>query len=103
MRPSILPRLTERLEGLGLSRDHHIFLLQDMAIYADHQPPLTHRQINQRLKYLGWRELELDYRTFELMSLYLDSDEDLCPGSCTAPLPCSPHPFKSRYRMQKEN
>lgn len=98
MNAPILPRLIQRLEHLGLPREHHPFLLQDMAIYYYKNPPLNHYQINQRLKYLGWRELELDYRTFELMTLYLDSDEGLCHDHRAPPDSCHRHPLRGRYR-----
>ena len=98
MNAPILPRLIQRLEGLGLPRKHHSYLLQDMAIYYYKNPPLNHYQISQRLKYLGGSELELDYRTFELMTLYLDSDEALCPEQRTALDTCRAHPLRGRYR-----
>ncbi len=29
-------------------------------------PNITHAQANQRLKYLGWNDIEIDYHTFRL-------------------------------------
>ena len=29
-------------------------------------PAMTHIQANQRLKYLGWDDIEIDYHTFQL-------------------------------------
>jgi hypothetical protein len=30
------------------------------------RPDMTHIQVNKRLKYLGWNEIEIDYHTFQL-------------------------------------
>ena len=29
-------------------------------------PAMTHIQVNKRLKYLGWNDIEIDYHTFQL-------------------------------------
>ncbi|MCP3898186.1 MAG: hypothetical protein GY707_00460 [Desulfobacteraceae bacterium] len=29
-------------------------------------PSMTHTQVNKRLKYLGWENIEIDYHTFQL-------------------------------------
>ncbi len=29
-------------------------------------PAMTHLQVNSRLKYLGWDDIEIDYHTFQL-------------------------------------
>ena len=36
-------------------------------------PNMTHTQANQRLKYLGWNDIDIDYHTFQLAITSLET------------------------------
>ncbi len=36
-------------------------------------PAMTHVQVNKRLKYLGWEDIEIDYHTYQLAITSLET------------------------------
>ena len=40
--------------------------MKDLANSLVLNPDMNFSQVNERLKYMGWDDVELDYRTFEL-------------------------------------
>ncbi len=58
--------LVERLENKGMARNTIFgFILSLKSCLVDN-PNLNHLQLNNRLKFLGWDDFELDYHTLQL-------------------------------------
>jgi hypothetical protein len=68
--------LVDRLKALGLHRSLVPWLIRNLAAACRIDPNLNLTQFNRRLHYLGWRDLRLDYHTWQLALACLDNEED---------------------------
>ena len=58
--------LTHRLEQKGMEKNTILgFILSLKSCFLDN-PNMNHWQLNRRLKFLGWNDVELDYHTLQL-------------------------------------
>ena len=66
--------LFQRLEDLGM--DHALIpgFIRSLANSVDAAPHSNVYQVNERLRYMGWDNVQLDYHTFQLAVTCLESD-----------------------------
>ena len=70
--------LIQRLEKKGLESDLIPSFIRSLANTYVVNPQMNVSQVNQKLQYLGWAGVEVDYHTFQLALACLD-DEGLKP------------------------
>ena len=58
--------LLERLETIGIQSNHIPTFIKDIFNSFFINPHATFLQVNERLQFLGWNDVELDYHTFML-------------------------------------
>jgi len=58
--------LSSRLEAMGIASNHIPRFMKDILNSFFINPQANVLQINDRLRFLGWDEAELDYYTFSL-------------------------------------
>ncbi len=58
--------LLQRLQEMGIESNQIPGFMKDLANSLFLDSATTYSQVNKRLHSLGWNEIELDYRTFEL-------------------------------------
>ena len=58
--------LIERLEKKGMGSGEIPGFIKDMTNAFLANPHLDHLHLNDQLQMLGWNDLDLDYRTFEV-------------------------------------
>ena len=61
-----IEHLLQRLEEIGIEPNLIPGFVKDIANSLSLNPDMNFTQINERLKYLGWDDVELDYHTFQL-------------------------------------
>jgi len=61
-----IEHLLNRLQEMGIETNLIPGFMKDLANSLVLNPDMNFSQVNERLKYLGWNEIELDYHTFEL-------------------------------------
>ena len=67
MKPAEIERaLLKRLKSMGIDDRHVAPLVKDIFNIFFLNPQATMIQINERLRFLGWIDVELDYHTFSL-------------------------------------
>ncbi len=59
--------LIKRLEDKGIQKDVIPSFFRTLACSCHENPEVSLSQINTRLEYLGWNNVELDYYTFQLV------------------------------------
>ena len=70
--------LIEKLEERGIERDVIPSFVKDVSTIILSNPNTSLTQINERLQFLGWDNMALDYRTMELFMTCFESEE--CKG-----------------------
>jgi len=58
--------LIQRLQDSGLETCVLPGLLKQMAVVFFSEPDMTRLAVNQRLAFLGWKDIELDEQTYQL-------------------------------------
>ncbi len=58
--------LIKHLESKGLEGNALLRMIKDMMLAFSMNPLINSHEINNRLQVLGWDDIELDYRTWEL-------------------------------------
>lgn len=58
--------LLQRLQEMGIEPNLIPGCMKDLANSRFLNRDMTYLEANERLKYLGWDDIELDYHTFEL-------------------------------------
>ncbi len=77
----ILSRLGERdLVAIEINR-----LIKDVSKVVDRERPFKSDSLKQTLKDLGWEEQILDYRTLELIFLFLEDEKGFDINRLTSP------------------
>ena len=66
--------LLNRLEEKGLDPNYIPGFIRSLANSICRDPDMSLTQINQRLQYLGWSGIDLDYHTLQLMIACLESE-----------------------------
>ena len=61
-----------QLESIGLARSTIPGFLKNLARYLFENPNLNLLEINKKLSYLGWEEVQLDYHTFQMAITWLE-------------------------------
>ena len=71
---SIRQALFQRLKRLGIKRSLVPVLIRNLATSQRIDPHINLPQINRRLHYLGWDDLNLDYHTWQLALACMETD-----------------------------
>jgi hypothetical protein len=61
-----IEKLLQRLEKIGVEQKLISAFMKDLANSLFHNPNMNFSQANERLHYIGWNDIELDYHTFQL-------------------------------------
>ncbi|MBC8179522.1 hypothetical protein H8E88_00200 [candidate division KSB1 bacterium] len=61
-----IEHLLQRLDEMGIEPNLIPAFTKDLANSLALNPDMNFTQVNERLHYIGWNDIELDYRTFEL-------------------------------------
>jgi hypothetical protein len=56
----------QRLEKIGIEPNLIPGFMKDIANSFSLSPDMNFSQVNERLHYLGWDDVELDYHTYQL-------------------------------------
>lgn len=64
--PTIKRTLISRLEKLGIECKLMPGFIRSLMGSYNLNPQMNLRQLNRRLHYLGWKDLDLDYHTWQL-------------------------------------
>ncbi len=56
----------QRLIKIGVEPNLTSSLLKALAVFFYLNPNMSLSQVNERLHYLGWNDIELDYHTYQL-------------------------------------
>jgi hypothetical protein len=67
--------LIEKLEESGIDRSVIPLFVKDVGTIILSNPHTSLTQINERLQFLGWDNMALDYRTMELCMTCIESEE----------------------------
>jgi hypothetical protein len=62
-----------RLINHGVERDAIPGFLKNLSTFLAADPDMSLSQVNQRLNYLGWLDIQLDYQTLQLAIAFLES------------------------------
>jgi hypothetical protein len=63
----------QRLKKIGVGPNLTSSLLKALAVFFYLNPNMSLLQVNERLHYLGWNDIELDYHTYQLAIECLDN------------------------------
>ena len=66
--------LKRRLENKGLDAAMIPGYMRSLTNALEKKPHMTLNQVNRQMDYVGWRGVELDYRTWELTRATLESE-----------------------------
>lgn len=66
--------LKNRLNQLGLESDLIPAFINFASTICSRDPNITVADFNNKLAYLGWMNIELDYRTHELLMAYIENE-----------------------------
>ena len=64
--------LIHHLESKGLARSIIPGFLKNLSHYLSENPHLNLLEVNEKLSYLGWEEIQLDYHTFQMAVTWLE-------------------------------
>lgn len=64
----------DRLKKIGIEPNLIPGFIKDLANSLFLNPNMNLAQVNERLRYLGWDEIELDYHTYQLAKECLERD-----------------------------
>jgi hypothetical protein len=69
-----IENLLQRLEKIGIEQKLIPAFMKDLANSLALNPNMNFTQVNERLRYIGWNDIELDYHTFQLAKECLGTD-----------------------------
>jgi len=75
--------LMDRLEKMGMDLCLIPGFIKSLESYLLHNPQMSLFQVNEKLQYLGWGDLDLDYHTLQLAIEYFEAEElsaENCPS-----------------------
>ena len=64
--PSLHRMLRRRLRSAGLEEKTVPRVLKDLMLFFSGDPSIQRSAMNRKLQVLGWEDVEIDYRTWEL-------------------------------------
>ena len=67
--------LMDRLEKTGMDLCLIPGFIKSLKSYLLHNSPMNLFQVNEKLHYLGWGDLDLDYHTLQLAIEYFEAEE----------------------------
>ena len=66
--------LIQRLEKKGIEKTKIPGLLRDLANFDLANPLVDLFYVNERMHYLGWNDLKMDYHTLQLAIAYFEAE-----------------------------
>lgn len=69
-----IENLLQRLQEIGIEPNLIPGFMKDIANSLFLNPDMNYSQVNERLKYLGWDDVDLDYHTYQLAKESLGKD-----------------------------
>jgi len=70
----IMQIFLQRLKKIGVEPNLISGLMKALAVFFYLNPNMSLSQVNERLHYLGWNDIELDYHTYQLAIECLDKN-----------------------------
>ena len=67
--------LLNELQGKGINDEAIPRFIKDLAYSYEIDPSYSLSEINERLHYLGWDDIELDYHTLQLAIASIERDQ----------------------------
>ena len=67
--------LTNELEGKGIENNILPRFIKDLAYSFQIDPSVSLSDVNDRLHFLGWNDVELDYHTLQLAIASFERDQ----------------------------
>jgi len=67
--------LVNELKGKGIDNDIIPRFIKDMAYSFQIDPHVSLSDVNERLRFLGWEDVELDYHTLQLAVASFERDQ----------------------------
>ena len=64
--------LIQKLEKKGLTKSMIPGFLKSLSNYFSDDPQMDLLKINQKLQYIGWEGIQLDYHTFQLAKSWFE-------------------------------
>ncbi len=77
-----IENLLQRLQEIGIEPNLIPGFMKDIANSLFLNPDMNYSQVNERLHYLGWNDVELDYHTYQLARESLGNDNLKESGPC---------------------
>jgi len=68
----IMQIFLQRLKKIGVEPNLISGFMKALAVFFYLNPNMSLSQVNERLHYLGWNDIELDYHTYQLAIECLD-------------------------------
>ena len=68
--------LEQHLEKMGLSQDMIPGFLKSITNFFNDHPEIDLSEINEKLQYIGWDDIEMNYRTLELAKAWHEARPD---------------------------
>jgi hypothetical protein len=66
--------LLKQLEKIGIKKNIIPQFIKDIIHSFNDNPVMSLLQINSHLRFLGWDDVILDYHTYQLIKLYVETD-----------------------------
>lgn len=66
--------LTSRLVKMGMEKSTVLGFILSLKRCFLEDPGINHLQLNQRLQFLGWDDIELDYHTMQLAIACIEAE-----------------------------
>jgi len=67
--------LANELKGRGIHNEVIPRFIKDIAYTFQSDPAVSLADVNERLHFLGWKDVELDYHTLQLAIASLERDQ----------------------------
>ena len=71
--------LLNELQGKGINDEAIPRFIKDLAYSYEIDPSYSLSEINERLHYLGWDDIELDYHTLQLAIASFERNQSALP------------------------
>jgi hypothetical protein len=72
--PSLRALLVERLERQGVEPPHMVGFLRELTKLIRDCPEILPTAVNERLQYLGWSDVAVDYQSVQLAAVCLQDE-----------------------------
>jgi len=67
--------LINELKGKGIENNIIPRFIKDLAYFFQIDPSVSLSDVNDRLHFLGWEDVELDYHTLQLAIAFFERDQ----------------------------